>query len=263
MRKIHLFSLLVATALLMSIASCKKEDDDTNNNNNNNNPNSPLNEQFGGGAQLPSDADGALYAVNNIVVAEDVYGYVDTTSIGSAFAWFESATNTTEAGTVTCNDTELDIDDPFSNANLPWYYTLSDYIFDFGYVPDVTWNVSGGNGVTAFNYVDQNPAPEINWFNLASTININNPLTVNFTNVNSNDAVFFTVAGDKGRVNKAGAANATSVTFTAAELQQVAIAGGGQIAVQVMPVRISNRTFNGKKYYFVKQTAFAKGAFTQ
>lgn len=269
MKKINILAFVLA-ALVLTASSCKKDDDTNNNNNNNNNPNdtiqnNPLSQQLGGSANIPGDANGAFYAVDNVVISED-FGTPDTSSIGFGFAWFNSYTSTSNGGDVTCQGSLLDITNPFNNAqNLPWYYTISNYIFYDQAVAAVDWNVTGNtaNNVPAFSYTDPTPFPGINWFNIPSVIDINNSLTVNFTNTNTNDGVFFTVAGDKGKFTKAGAANATSVTFTSAELKQAAYAGGYQIGIQVMPVKISTHNVSGKKYYFVKQRAFAKAAVTQ
>lgn len=269
MKKINLLALVLA-AIMLSVASCKKDDDNGNNNNNNNNNNdtiqsNPLSQQLGGSANIPSDAAGAFYSVDNVVISDD-FGTPDTSSIGFGFAWFDNYTATKNGGDVTCQGSLLDITNPFNNAQtLAWYYTISNYIFYDQSVAAVDWNVTGNtaNSVPAFSYTDPTPFPGINWFNIPATINTNNSLTINWTNTNTNDGVFFTVAGDKGKFTKAGAANATSVTFTSAELKQAAYDGGYQIGIQVMPVKISSHTVSGKKYYFVKQRAFAKGAVTQ
>src|SRR5688572_11567227 len=106
MKKANLL-ILVLALILSTVSSCKKDDDDDNNNNNNN-TNNPLSQALGGSPTIPSDAAGALYAVNNYVISDDGFGDMDTTELGTAYAWFESYATTTNAGTVSCNTSELE-----------------------------------------------------------------------------------------------------------------------------------------------------------
>ena len=95
----------VLLALLTLVSACQK-DDDTNNNNNNNNSN-PLSQALGGSPSIPSGAAGALYAVNNYVESDDGFVGTQIDELGTAYAWFDSYTTTTNAGIVSCNTTEL------------------------------------------------------------------------------------------------------------------------------------------------------------
>jgi hypothetical protein len=249
-----LFAFLIG---ISCISSCKK-DDDTNNNNNNNTSN-PMSQTFGGSPTIPAGAAGALYAVNNYVISDDGFGDMDTTEVGTAYAWFDSYTATKNAGTVTANSLELD--DNFGGAALPWYYTISNYPMDFSSSNTVNWSVAGNSsaGITGFTHTDNTAYPKCN-FNIPATINLNSSFTVTSTNIGSNDAVFYTIYGQgTPKVTKSMPANATSATFTSAELHSVA-SSGGLIGVQVMPVKLTQATENSKTYYFVKQWAFARFA---
>jgi hypothetical protein len=46
-------------------------------------------------------------------------------------------------------------------------------------------------------------------------------------------------------------------------MQEVADGGGDAIAFSVMPVKITSATYNGKKYYFVKQYQSDRETVTQ
>ncbi len=244
----------VLLALLTMVSACKK-DDDTNNNNNNNNNSNPLSQALGGSPSIPSGAAGALYAVNNYVESDDGFGGTQVDEIGTAYAWFDSYTTTTNAGIVSCNATELN--SSFAGTSLPWYYTLGSFL-DFSSTNTAEWSVAGANGVTGFTHTDNTAFPKCN-FSVPAVISRSSSLTITNTNVGTNDAVFYTLyTQGSQKINKAMPANSTSVTFTAAEIQSVAPVSGTQIGVQVMPVKLTQVTKNGKSYYFVKQWAYGK-----
>jgi hypothetical protein len=250
MKRINPVLYLLLFALL-TVSSCKKD----NNNNNNSQPN-PLSQALGGSPTIPAGAAGALYSVNNHVIADDGYGTLETTDVGTAYAWFDSYTSTKDAGTVSVNTVE--IEHSFSGQALPWYYSLMDFP-DFSSTNTASWTVAGNSlaGVTGFTHTDNTAFPKCS-FTVPSSVNLNNSLTVNFTNTTSNDAVFVTIyAQGSLKVTKSLAANATSASFTSAELKSIT-SSGGQLGIQVMPVKLTSATINGKTYYFVKQWAFAQ-----
>lgn len=253
MKKINVFALLAAF-LVITVSSCKKEEDD---NNNNNNPSNPLSQAIGGSATIPTDADGAFYAVNNYVISDDGFGELDTMELGTAYAWFESYTTTKDGGGVRVNTGDLQ--NEFAGVALPWYYTLGTYI-DFttgGNTAD--WEVDGNSstGIAGFTHTDNTAFPKCN-FTVPATISRSSSYTVNFTNQGSNDGVFVTLyAQGNLKITKGLNANSTSATFTAAEIQSIS-SPGSLLGVQVMPVKLTAVTLTGKKYYFVKQWAFAQ-----
>ncbi|HLP49660.1 MAG TPA: hypothetical protein VK154_02190 [Chitinophagales bacterium] len=252
MKKLTLPALVFAS-LLMLVSACKKDDDDNNNNNNQNNP---LSTALGGSPEIPTGAAGALYAVNNYVVSDDGFGGTQVDELGTAYAWFDSYVTTKNAGVVSCNSSE--IENTFAGTTLPWYYSFGSYI-DFSSTNTADWSVEGdaGSGVTGFTHTDNTPFPKCN-FTVPASINRNSSLTITSTNVGSNDAVFYTLYGQgTPKVTKSMPANATSATFTAAEVQSVS-SSGSMVGIQVMPVKLTPVTKNGKTYYFVKQWAYAQ-----
>src|SRR4051812_15559965 len=98
MKKIDtvLYALML---LLFTVSSCKKD----SNNNNNNSQTNPLSQALGGSPSIPAGAAGALYSVNNHVIADDGYGTLETSDYGTAYAWFDSYTSTKNAGGVSVN----------------------------------------------------------------------------------------------------------------------------------------------------------------
>lgn len=73
--------------------------------------------------------------------------------------------------------------------------------------------------------------------------------------------VIYTIQGNKSHKSKAVKDGGSSVTFTAAELTEVAYPSD-EIAVSIMPVIATPTTINGKKYYFVKQFQYLRGTET-
>ncbi len=253
MRKKISFLPLFACALIL-ISSCKKDDDNNNNNNNNNNP---LSQSLGGSPTIPSDAYGALYSVNNHVVYDDGSGTLVTDDVGSGYAWFESYTATKDAGTVTVNTEE--IVNNFGGTPLPWYYTIWGVIDFISGGNTATWEVTGNSstGVAGFTHTDNTAFPKCN-FTAPASVNLNNSLTVTASYTQANDAVFFTIyAAGSQKITKSVGAGVTSATFSSAELKSIA-ASGTQIGIQVMPVKLTPVMTGGKKYYFVKQWAYAQ-----
>lgn len=247
-----LFPTLVLMALLTLVSACKKDDD--NQQQQQQNSNNPLSTALGGSPSIPAGAAGALYAVNNYVVSDDGVGGQQVDEIGTAYAWFDSYTTTKDAGAVSCNGSE--VINNFAGAALPWYYTIGDFI-DFSSTNTATWSVAGSSAVTGFTHTDNTAFPKCN-FSVPSSISRNSSLTITSTYTGANDAVFFTLYGQNTpKVTKSMPANATSATFTAAEVQSVS-SSGSQVGIQVMPVKLTPVTKNGKTYYFVKQWAYAQ-----
>ena len=256
-----LFNISLITIVLL-VGSCKKNTTTTNNSSQYN----PLSSQFGGTPNIPSGADGALYAINT--TTSDPTGGSPIV-MGYAMAWFGSYVSTKNAGSVTCNTDSLFTTIAFTNFSYPWYLNL---IGGSGASISFTNNavqwVVGGNGSTgvpAFNYTDNTAWPIVTGFALTSTVNAASSLTVNYSVQGAADDVFISITGSKGtKSSTASSTSATSVTFTAAQLSQVVTAGiGDQLSVQIMPVKISSSSISGKTYYFVKQNAFTQSASVQ
>lgn len=255
MKKINAFALLTLVVFASLFTACKKKEakqDPLNN---------PVANQVGGSPTIPSDAAGALYAINYVVV-DNSSGYPDTSRYNYDYAWFNSYTSTDNAGAVTCNGDSLFTRSGFSNYSYPWYTCIMVFANDMS-TAAVNWIVQGGSGVPTINYSDNTPWPRVNNFTVPTDINIASGYTVNFNIIGSNDAVFATISGSKGHKTIQLNANSTSATFTSQQLGSVAYTGGDAIAITIMPVVISNTSFSGKKYYFVKQNSVSLSTFTQ
>jgi hypothetical protein len=243
--------------LALTIGGCKKNETTTNNQSNYN----PLSTQIAGTPDIPANAAGALYAIKTKIIADDGSGILDTTKIGFALAWFDSPNATKNAGTVSCNDSVLTMTIPFSNVASPWYNSnLNGIDMDFYNSDNVVWKVQGNSstGVPAFNYTDNVAFPGVTGFNLPASVDISANFTVNYGITGQYDGLFFMLSGSKGRLVVKGVNNATSITFTPAQLSQVSVSGGDDFILQIMPVKVTSTTFSGKTYYFIKQFALDK-----
>ncbi len=213
-----------------------------------------------GNVNVGADADGAMYSIK-IRMFDGISG-TNSTETESVFAWYGNATAPKDAGVVTANDVELL---NFGGAGMNWY-TQAGFVGDiFTTGNTVTWDVAGNttNGIAAFSYADANPFPPGGEFTLPTSININGNFTLNHTTTTGADAVIYQVAGNKSTVTKSVLGASSSVTFTAAEMNEAAYNGGDPIAFMVMPVSIKNSSIGGKKYYFVKQYEQLRETVTQ
>lgn len=205
-----------------------------------------------GNLQVDNEADGACYAVNTRTFLSTTG--TDYYDISSSFAWFgkQQPVSLKDAGTVSANDNEL--------TNLGGYnvymYIGADDIFPSN---AINWSIAGNStsGIAAFDYTDNTAFPTGPNFTLPSSVNINNNFTISFTPVSNVTGIVFSVQGNIGRKNKAVKGGAGSVTFTSAEMKEVALEHDA-IAFMVMPVLATPVTINGKKIYFVKQTQYQR-----
>jgi hypothetical protein len=120
----------------------------------------------------------------------------------------------------------------------------------------ISWEVSGNGTVTAFNHDLTGAYPSADSVTSATTFDNNNAYTLTVGSVADADSVLFMIAGPSGTpLLKYLSGTSTSCTFTQAEMATIP-AGTGLI--QVVPMRITDNTAGGRKYYYVRQTAVSK-----
>lgn len=238
----------LAALFVLLFAGCKKSSDDTP-------PPAPPSVDPSGNLKVASDADGACYSIKMRVYYDN--SGPDHDEIDAAYAWFGSQTAFKPAGTVSVNTYDL-----MNLGGINYYqYIGFDQVFPSN---AAAWNVQGNTsaGVPGFTYTDNTPFASGGYFTLPASVNINNPLTINFTPISNVAGIVYTVQGNMGRKSKAVANGASSVTFTSAEMKEVAFANDA-IAFHVMPVTFNLQTINGKKIYFVKQFQHSRETVTQ
>jgi len=157
-----------------------------------------------------------------------------------------------DAGTVKCEDKELTKQS--NNAYVfvpsqtePMGITLS---------PPILWDIAGSGSVGAFSQSVSGNFPTTDSISSALTFANSATYTLSVGSVSNADSVIFMIAGPSGTpLIKTLSGNATSCTFTAAEMGSLATGSG---LIQVVPTRITDNTFSGKKYYFIRQTSVSK-----
>ncbi|HEY0262563.1 MAG TPA: hypothetical protein VGB95_06015 [Chitinophagales bacterium] len=247
MKKIFLFFTITS---VLFVSSCHQ--DDNNSNNNNTNPQASA-------TSVPTDANGAFYAgLTNEEIMDENNVVTGTQDMPTAKAWFGTYTATQHAGTVTVNGETLV--DSLSGYPIPWYNYYGDNLEMFSTSSATAqWEVSGSSTVTGFNHTDNTAFPTVT-IAVPSSISIANSYTLTLANVSAdNNGVVVAIGGAGGtNVTKTLAAGATSVTFTSAELHSVAPTAGYPISVNAVVTKYTSATYNGKKYYFVKQYEVAR-----
>lgn len=202
-----------------------------------------------GNIVLPANISGALYAIHTIQTAPNFP--VGITQ--SAIAWFNSATASDSAGTVSINNVPL-----YQFMTGTMYNTSASLLF---YVDsnNLVWTVQGNStkGIPAFTYTHTEPFPKSFTYSVNTTsgkVNLNNSLTITNSALPSNiTAIVYGIKGDKGTKNVGVAGTtSTSYTFSSSDLNSVA-KSGSQIGVTAMPIIMNPATLAGKTFYFVKQ----------
>ncbi len=234
MRSSRIFYLFSISILLLT--SCKKDEPSE--------PVTTVTVNESGNVSVAADASGAFYSILVREHMEPAGSLYDDYEM--AMAWLGSATDMKDAGTVTINANSL------ANIGMGanFYVSEGSTLFNGN---NTAWAVSGNaaSGITGFNHADNTGFPAGGEFTLPPTIDITKTLTIAHTPTTG--IVVYVITGEKGTKTKIVQESASSVTFSPAEMAEVAIPND-EITVGVMTVAISPAaTYNGKKYYFVKQ----------
>lgn len=206
-----------------------------------------------------SDADGVLYAIQ----ARSYQNYNSPVYSASqaANAWFGNSTDNTDAGIVKANSKVLNNNSNFYSATV--FLNTGDTIFTGG-SSSIVWNVQGSTatGVPAFIHTDTSTFSAGPDFTLPASININNSLTVNHSATTGNIGVIYTLSGSRGDTTKFIANGSSSITFSSNEIKAISISND-YIELSVTAVNYTTASYNGKKYYFVKQQQYTRESITQ
>ncbi len=230
-------------AIGITFTACKKDEPEP--------PATPA-DPGGGGQNVPapsttpnfSDADGSLWAVQSFTTQSTPIGNMDI-QIGLGVGAFtdDGFNSYINAGTVSLNGVQL------SSASNGTYYSQPSQTQPTGIdlSSGVSWSVSGGSGVPAFDHdVNSFPMPTLGAISANETVVRSNGYTMSTTQVAGADSVLFLV----GHVAKTLSGNATTCSFTPDELS--ALQTGANV-VQIAAYKYTDQMFGGKKIYFGKE----------
>ena len=138
---------LLALVAILGFSSCKKSTDT---------PAPPPATTLPGSPAL-TNAAGACYAVVIDALLDNGAGGYDTTTINTPMAWFESYTQSVDAGTCSVNAAPLVLKDTFFGIPIAnqWYSIRADYSFSggtplaFKQTSSIVWKASGNGNVPA------------------------------------------------------------------------------------------------------------------
>lgn len=259
MKKQILF--LSAVALLAFSTSCNKDSDSPTPNPPTNpnvpDPANPDPTQSGPTPATPviSGAYGTLisvimkYSVTNEFLPDPI---VVESQVGIAAFPAANSTDFLPAGTVSVNGYDLEKAD-----NNSYYVTAT-----AGMTPSTLefsgsseWSVSGAGSIAAFTYDHIISFPNFTG-SLPSSITKSNGVTVSLDgSVNGADSVYLVVTAGDQYIQTAVGGNASSISLSAAELQNLPVVSDNTAFLQIVPFRVTLETLNSNQYAFVKQQA--------
>jgi hypothetical protein len=195
------------------------------------------------------DADAAHWAVKTMTTQEvPTVGTIEIAiGVGVAVYMTETGSSTfVEVGTAKVDGAEMTKYDNNSYALIPGTTNPTGVDFD----TQVTWEITGNNGFSAFSNTDNSAWPTVNDITSSTTVS-KSGYTMMLSGVANADSVLFILSD----INKTVSGNATSCTFTAAEMAALA---AGQNVMMAAVYRSNNTTINGKNMYFGKEVIRTK-----
>jgi hypothetical protein len=231
--------LIALTAISLTLFACDKDEDDVIPTV----PSTPSTPTQSAPSTINfGDADGTLIAVNSVSTT-----LVGTITIGTAIGVFYDNGSLVDVGTVNSEGTDLTKD-----ANNS--YTASASILNpmgISFTTPISWMVSGANGFSNFSEDISRDFPTADAVTGSDIVDKSDGYTLSTTRITNSDSVLFSI----GTVVKTMPANATSYSFTSAELSGLA---NGTSFVSIAPYNFSSKSISGKKIYFVNETVVQK-----
>jgi hypothetical protein len=234
--------LLLFISIGIVATSCKKDEEPEPTPETPANPAAPTTPSING-------SDAAHWAVNTFSTQEvPVVGTVEITIGLGVAAYFSEAGGSTlvDAGTVKVDGAELTRYENNSYALVPGTANPTGVDFD----NMVSWEITGGNGFDAFTHTDNSVWPTLADITSSTTVS-KSGYTMNISGLANADSVLFII----GDASKTLGGNATSCTFTAAELEST---GTGASVMIAAAYRYNSTTINGKNMHFGKEAVRTK-----
>lgn len=249
------YLLTPALVVVMALASCDKDSTTTTPT-----PTNPTNNPTTGPTPqtpaAPSDAHGALVAINMKFKVEQLGFVIDVNSELGVASFFSSAGNSSslvDGGTVKLNSNEIEKQ---SNNSYFTMATTGQTPSDLGLSKGASWEVAGNGNVPAISYNHGSNFPEYTGDVPASITKANGlSLKFNSSNTSNADSVYVFIASGNATFIKSYAANAGSITISSSELNGLPDNSDNTAILEILPVKTTVQTFSGKKYAFIKEEA--------
>lgn len=227
---------MAAYCLMVGLAFACSKDDDKNNNNN-----SLLPDEAGQAPVFPGAA-GVNWAWQTTFNSE--FGGLEQSQ---AIAIYTNGQSYVNVGEVKVNSFKL------TNMSNTYFYFPDFSNPDPNWLEfdsrNITWEVSGGSGFAAFTHLEDRPWPSIGQIILPTELRRSQPFTVAISSISNADSVIFTLEED---VNAVVAGNATSYTFSPAQLAGIKPGEDNAIGVTVTAYNYESINQGGKRIYFGK-----------
>ncbi|MBI1288809.1 MAG: hypothetical protein GC178_14670 [Flavobacteriales bacterium] len=229
--------LVLAGAVSFAVASCNTKKDDTST------PSDPASDPP---TPTVGEGYGTLSAVKTVTTIDPGFGLpTQEIELGIAAAAFFNGTDYStfvNAGSVSAEGESLTQYENNSYAYTPSQTNPSG--IDFG--STASWDVGGAGDIPAFTHTTSIGFPTLGTISSATTVPATGNYTLSVSNVTGADSVYFMLGG----VVHVEAGNATSSTFTEAEIDGM---GSGSNFAQVAPYKIEAATKSGKQFFFVTE----------
>lgn len=236
------FKLTLLFFILIASQSCKKVEDPTV---------APAKTTSPASPQIKiSDADAVLVGLQTVTYTE-VGGFPIETSIGLPIALFFDGANFKDVGTVSCEGKSLAKQDNNSYIFIP---SATDPL-GATYDNEINWVVSGANGFPRGDYNAKGSFPGSVEIDATTGQSIDTKSTFTLATkiaVTNSDSVYFGIYGPSGAVNHVIAGNASSFTFSEAEMKSI---GTGAGFMQIAAVKQVKREVlsNGEIIYYLTE----------
>jgi hypothetical protein len=259
------YSILLASALLITVTSCNKKGC-TNPDSSNFNEKAKIDDgscivtspdgaaaEPGSYSPVYSGTFGSLIAIKTVTTTTQG-GFTFDTQIGTAVAVFseDGGASWMDAGNVSCEGENLTKNDNNSYVFQPGTSNPTGLAFS---VP-VNWTASGSSwpSVTLSNNDDFSVVSEIS---SAVTFDASSDYTLSASSVSGADSVYYGIYGPDGSVYKILSGSTNSCSFTAAEIAGL---GTGSAYLQVVGLNYEGTTVSSRDYYLINETVRTKTA---
>ena len=256
--------IILLASILSVVVACKKSNTTTSGGGNTTLQNTTISNGFP--ASGTGSINGVLYAQSTTIPSYSITAYAGGATFSKTakpfsqlYTIFGVLIGYDNAGILKLDSTVLKYNTTAGNQN-----TYSDTSTNNPIYSTVKWNIGGNSNFTGFNTTVPRGYPVIaNPNYLPATFSKSQPLTLNFgtSNYTNADSIFVLITDNASPttsyVSKYLAGNASSVTFTAAQLSGMSTSSSSAQIV-VYAKNFSNITNGNKNYIFIMQNTLVQ-----